>query len=285
MDYDYIVESYEDILFLQQKYSLQHTCRNIFYRGQVNSAWKLEPSILRDNSTSEYEIIQNAMQHHNIEMPISFPFEYIAKMQHYGFPTRFLDLSTDINIALFFACFDPENQDVDGRLFIFAYGPRKPSNIQALILSELCLLDKEITIEDFSQKLIGKYPVLHNSYGDIQKLNMDIASFFDHGFAVLPTQKDYAKMSLYNPRIQRQFGAFFICGNRPSKPLITEDRFLTHSGNNIILPEVNSIPATLWHHDYACWIIIPSWLKPFILAKLNEKGITKSYLFAEGTED
>lgn len=281
VDYDYFIQTYEDILILQQRYLEINTEIPAFYRGQANSAWNVAPSILRNDALCEFKIIQHAITCNQIKIPLLSPFEYIAKMQHYGYATRFLDLTTNIDVALYFACADGANQDKDGHLFMFAYNPREPSNTEVIILSELCLLQEKISVNDFSRRLIKKYTKLETLFTDIQELNMIITSFCDHGFVVLPKQKDYKDMILYNPRIHRQCGAFFICGNKMQKPLTSWDRLMTHSGNNIILPKVNAVPSTLWHHDWSLSIIIPSRLKSSILLRLKEKGITESYLFAE----
>lgn len=279
--YDYVVESYEEILELQLRYLQNHDKNQVFYRGQANSAWSLEPSILRNKDFSEHEMIQRTIGGSAIGMPMNSLFGYIAKMQHYELPTRFLDLTSKLDIALYFACSDSVSRNKDGHLFIFSYVSRPPSNADVIVLSELCLLQAEITVDNFSKRLIRKYSELSNIYSDLKELNMNITSFCDHGFVVLPEQRDYADLAVYNPRIQRQFGAFFVCGNKMQKPLTSWDRFKTHSGCNIILPEISPVPSTLWHHDWALSIIIPSSLKSSILLGLRKKGITRNYLFAE----
>lgn len=283
MHYDYIAESYEDILELQKQYLQKHTSRHVFYRGQANSSWCVEPSILRNANLREYKIIEDAIHNNQINIPIKSLFEYIAKMQHYGFPTRFLDLSTSLDVALYFACSDDMSRNENGRLFMFTYAPRSPSNIQVTVLSELCLLKTEITVDKFSTRLIRKYfdSKLTYTYIDKQELNMTITSFCDHGFVVLPNPQNYVDWALYNPRIQRQCGCFFICGNKMKNPLTNWNRLMTHSGNNIILPEVSSVPDTLCHHDYSYSIIIPNSLKQSIMLTLKKKGVTRNYLFAE----
>lgn len=279
VNYDYIIQSYEDILVLQKRYLKINNEIPIFYRGQSNSAWSIVPSILRDDDLSEFEIIHHASINNQIKMPLVSIFEFIAKMQHYGYATRFLDLTTNLDVALYFACADAANMDKDGHIFMITYDPRKPRNTDVLILSELCLLQNKISVNNFSRRLIKKYTELETLFTDIKELNMTVTSFCDHGFVVLPEQKDYMDMMLHNPRIQRQCGAFFICGNKMQKPLTSWQRFMTQSGYNIILPEVNSVPSALWHHDWSFSIIIPSSLKSSILLSLKEKGITNSCLF------
>lgn len=78
----------------------------IWYRGQSNSDYKLCPSLLRYSNGLEKEwyifetyrkFAQNIQKSHNTE------WELLIDMQHYFVPTRILDWSESLGIALFFA--------------------------------------------------------------------------------------------------------------------------------------------------------------------------------------
>lgn len=64
----------------------------------------------------------------------------LALLQHYGAPTRLIDVSFDINIATWFAC--EANGDADGRLFAFSYATERAT--------ANCLLT-EIDVEHMGQ--------------------------------------------------------------------------------------------------------------------------------------
>lgn len=104
---------------------------DLFYRGHSNSNYQLVPSIERVNTTLgvknvcalEEALINKAKN----EYPVLFaetdnPLDLLVKLQHYGIPTRFLDITANPLVALYFACEDNNNSDnnnKDGEIFIF----------------------------------------------------------------------------------------------------------------------------------------------------------------------
>lgn len=277
-EYDFIMESYDDIQGINKKYTdIKNPLNKVFYRGQADSSWMVEATIERNNELCEAKVVQQEINSNGNELQKGSLFQYIAHMQHYGCPTRFLDLTTNLDIALFFACVDPRYADKNGKIFMFKYEPRKPTNIDTLIISELCLIQKEICVEKISEHLIRKYIEFDEYTTCIKKLNMRIMSFIDHGFVVLPEEDDYKDMEIYNPRIRRQEGAFFVCGNRTKENITSRDRWESNSGNVIIQPKINPVPSTLWHPDWSYSIIVPKSLKQEILLRVKESGITKVF--------
>lgn len=243
----------------------------LFFRGQADYSWELKPSIMRQEGLHEWEELIDYDP--NIENLLT----YIAKCQHYGKKTRFLDFSTDINVALFFAC--NQDNDKDGSLFICPYVPRKMVWIDSFIISELSLLKEEISLKDFSENLMKKYTTFKSHYEDITELCTYIVSWLNHGFVVLPDKDEYEKMKEYNKRIYNQKGAFFVCGNRTKKPLDSWSRISSHAGDNVIIPEINDVPDTIQSSRFVTNIKIPSELKSSILDSLNKKGINEDYLY------
>ena len=92
------------------------------FRGQANSHWSLISSLHRDD---EYMRNESKMFYEILSLkPDAFTndnsiYERLITMQHYGMPTRLMDVTRNPLIAIFFACNNLQETYSDGVIFTF----------------------------------------------------------------------------------------------------------------------------------------------------------------------
>lgn len=192
---------------------------SIYYRGHSDVNYVLLPSVMRLNSWYEYEC--DLYNETVIECPASFKncfthLDYLVEMQHYGLPTRLLDITKNPLVALYFACCD--NFNSQGELIVFDVKTdeiKYPKSDTVSILASLPLFksnmkknlltwaqDKTLNENDFNRKairLLHEVKLEKPAFRD-EIVKDDILSCF----FVLAEKK--------NDRIVKQDGAFIICG-------------------------------------------------------------------------
>ncbi len=94
-------------------------CDMPLYRGHSNGSWNLKPSIFRDSILNKRDIF-------DLEAPFFHDFiglsgnslstkdswEILFCMRHYGIPTRLLDWTENLFVALYFALFPHNSSDL-----------------------------------------------------------------------------------------------------------------------------------------------------------------------------
>lgn len=222
--------------------SLKAHHKSLFFRGHSDSNYLLRPSVMRMPSI---EINESEIYHQMlINCPNDFEkchshLEKLVKMQHYGLPTRLIDITRNMLVALFFAC--ESHPEAFGELLLISVDNDKikyPQSDTVSILASLPVFSKEM------QQKFNNF-ASDESISDLE-FNKQIARLtyevrLEKPAFVPDVRKEdilrnYIVFSLKNNnRIVKQDGAFILCGLSAEKDSLKEFRYYSKDKKVVIL--------------------------------------------------
>ncbi len=259
----------------------KHYSLDLFYRGHSNKEYQLIPSIERINkqtynqvNATEYTLILKAKN----EYPTLFsetdnPLDLLVKLQHYGIPTRLLDITANPLVALYFSC--NNNLNIDGEIFIFgchfaqSYNDAMVERLIKLLARNDIFSTKAINVDnlflmlnkDFKFNTVTiKALIKQNNWEDSLKNAINLVHF------------------IYPPRLferlHLQQGHFILFLNDYK---YDEVKQILRLNNNL-----SPIPKD--HKNIIARYIIPAESKKHLLEELKMLNITESTLFHDNID-
>ena len=206
-----------------------------FFRGHSDAHYELTPSLLRKWDNGDWQFMPSEdrlckellIAHYDEFQGDQYCFDRLVRMQHYGLPTRLLDISGNPLVALFFACSGrPDHLEMAGEVIIFRVSSDGVkyyesdtvsclSNLSNLTYVQKNKLDLTLEKSEFNKTdVAGK--LLHHiksekGYFEPQIVPDDLRSII------------CVKAKRTNTRIKSQSGAFLLFGHEVALPDAGQD--------------------------------------------------------------
>ncbi len=242
------------------------------YRGQANDNWDPVPSVLRDGLKPNAE--SGVISELTTETPEEFDhdtsmFRKLVRAQHFGLPTRLLDVSLNPLLALFFACHSEAEKENDGIVKVFDFSPNRikfgDSDVISLICNLSRLSDRErSTLEkesDFTDESLEKRKPYFRELPEMKRLTQFVR-----------IEKPYF-LDIVNPRDLRRY--FFVYPYKTNKRVIAQSGAFISGGLLEFAAPARSKGLDI--HN----IIIPAASKRNILKELDILNVNSRTLFPD----
>lgn len=222
------VESFLQLLYASPAKPLTET----FFRGHSDATYELTPSLLRKWDNGDWQFMPSEdrlckellIAHHDEFQGDQYCFDRLVRMQHYGLPTRLLDISGNPLVALFFACSSKPKTDGEVIVFHVASSGVKYydsdtvsclSNLSNLTYAQKNEVNLGLDLETFNETdVVGK--LLHHIKSE--------KGFFES--RIVPDDLGSivcVKAKQTNTRIKSQSGAFLLFGQEATLPDAGQD--------------------------------------------------------------
>lgn len=241
--------------------------KEVFYRGHSDYRYELMPSLYRKDAQGNFRYRQYESDMVNELLTVQpgefmsdkYMLDKLVRMQHYGLPTRLLDVTTNPLIALYFACSTIKYEDqkeIDGNVIIMT---TKKSQIKFFDSDTVsCIANMSRLPEQLKRKFDFEQDTESFNRSDACEQLLHLIKDEKSHFKSHIKPEDLKRLivvkgRMSNPRINSQSGAFLIFG---------EDAILPETGQSEI--EIKKFRIQN---------------KAIIMAQLARFGITESTVY------
>ncbi len=214
----------------------------LFFRGHSNPNYILRPSIMRS-----YHLERNESKMYHeliINCPNDFSkchthLEKLVEMQHYGLPTRLLDITRNPLVALYFAC---ESQpETYGELVLISANEHEikyPQSDTVSILASLPIFSYDMQLQFFSlaeDRTVDDKEFNRQARRLVHEVRLEKPAFQPEikKNDIINSYIVYALKN--NNRIVKQDGAFILCGLRGENNSLQKFRYENHGKKVVVL--------------------------------------------------
>ncbi|EGT5209053.1 FRG domain-containing protein [Cronobacter sakazakii] len=242
------------------------------YRGQANRQWGLKPSVMRGlRANAERQIFSELM----VESPTEFNgdhlmFDKLVRAQHYGLPTRLLDVTLNPLVALYFACNDDAHHDANGVVHILDFDENRVRFSDSDTISLICNLAR---LTDSEKTIINQEFRKVKSWNEDARVEFRKLAPMKRLYQFIRGEKPYFTDSI---RPVDMFRYQFVY------PAKTNRRVIAQSGAFVVAGLLDyKAPGTTHKSFTTSKIVIPAEFKQKILEDLDVLNINSRTMFPE----
>jgi len=249
------------------------------FRGQKSCEYELVPAIARLRGDDKNYLLRNterrliyAAQH---EYPELFgdtfsPVSLLIKLQHYGIPTRLLDITTNALVALYFAC---GSADQDGEVFVFSLEEDYHWNASMIeFIADTWRFDVELLSLKPYYELYQRMPYVKTDIDILRDMGEDIAFHY------------YLEKARKDPLVVQPPRIFERLNAQNGQFLLFSNDWCFDSDGEFVGIECSIAPMPKNHHYIKKTIRVANDAKDKILQELEMIGITRSSLFHDSVD-
>ena len=218
-----------------------NTESKLYFRGFSTASYDLSPSIGRMVEgegqwlSKESRLVEFAEQNNPELFAQTYPTQIISNMQHYGIPTRMMDISGNAFVALFFACENEKKYNEDGKVVVFEGTPVSTYNPFANILADSYrLIGESGTDLDTYMYLIEKQQYASTIFGPDWKRNNELKN------RIIDIHKKpmIVDVGVINLRQRNQDGKFLLFPNQINGDNVLNELITINYSDDIVKAEI-----------------------------------------------